>query len=89
MKDLEAADVLPPELAQLKNPQVDIPRIAKDPRLTALIQSAVESLPTTHELHLGDARDLSFVKDESVSADWLVPRNGQCCNRRNTTPRRL
>jgi DNA modification methylase len=69
MKTLAATDlvgVLPAELAQLENPQTDIPRIAKDPRLTALIQSTVESLPTTHDLHLGDARDLSFIKDESV-----------------------
>lgn len=58
--------LLPRELAQLENPQTDIPRIAKDPRLTALIQAAVESLPTAHQLHLGDARDLSFIPNESV-----------------------
>ena len=69
MKTLAATDlvgVLPAELAQLENPQTDIPRIAKEPRLTALIQSTVESLPTAHDLHLGDARDLSFIKDESI-----------------------
>jgi DNA modification methylase len=69
MKALEVtdlADFLPPELAQLQNPQTDIPRIAKDPRLTSLIQATVESLPTRHDVQLGDARDLSFVKDESV-----------------------
>jgi DNA modification methylase len=69
MKPLEITDLteaLPPELAQLKNPQTDIPRIAKDARLTSLIQSTVESLPTSHEIRLGDARALSFVKDESV-----------------------
>ncbi len=63
---IDLADALPPELAQLKNPQTDLPRIAKDVRLTSLIQSVVESLPTAHDVHLGDARDLSFVKDESV-----------------------
>jgi len=69
MKTLDVADLvtsLPPELAHLKNPQTDIPRIAKDPRLTSLIQSTLESLPTTHDLHLGDARDLSFMPEESV-----------------------
>lgn len=69
MKALEATDLvgaLPPELAQLDNPQTDIPRIAKDPRLTSLIQSTVESLSTSHELHQRDARDLAFIKDESV-----------------------
>jgi DNA modification methylase len=62
----ELADVLPAELAQLDNPQTDLPRIAKDPRLIALIRLAVESLPTTHDVHLRDARDLSFIRDESV-----------------------
>ncbi|WP_275739059.1 site-specific DNA-methyltransferase [Halorhabdus sp. SVX81] len=32
----------------------------------AEIDAAVEALPTHHELHLGDARDLSMVADESV-----------------------
>src|SRR5260221_10305177 len=69
MNLLETADLvgaLPQELAQLKNPQTDIPRIAKDLRLTSLIQSTVESLPTTHDIRVGDARDLFFIKDDSV-----------------------
>jgi modification methylase len=65
-EDADLEGLLPTELARLKNPQTDIPRIAKDARLTSIIQHAVESFPTRHDLHLRDARDLAFVKDESV-----------------------
>src|SRR5574341_336150 len=57
---------LPPAIGRLENPQTDIPRIARDPRLTTLIEGAVRSLPTRHDLYLHDARDLSTIKDESV-----------------------
>jgi DNA modification methylase len=66
LKLADLADSLPAELAQLKNPQTDIPRIAKDLRLTSLIRSTVETLPTAHDIHLRDARDLAFIPDESV-----------------------
>jgi DNA modification methylase len=46
--------------------QRSIPAIAKDPHQLARIETVVRSLPTTHDLHQGDARDLSFVADESV-----------------------
>ncbi len=57
---------LPPELRELANPQVDIPRIAKDPALVQLIESAVGRIPTTHRLALSDARRLDELGPESV-----------------------
>jgi len=57
---------LPGSVADLKNPQTDIPRIAKDKKLLKAIESAVQQIPTTHNLVQGDARELSFVDDESV-----------------------
>ena len=57
---------LPPAIGRLENPQTDIPRIARDPRLTSLIEGTVRSLPTTHDLYLHDARDMSTVESESV-----------------------
>ncbi|MGC9316327.1 MAG: DNA methyltransferase, partial [bacterium] len=59
-------DYLPPEVLSLDNPQTDIPRIAKDKRLIRKIESAVREIPTNHELVLGDAREMSFIEDESV-----------------------
>ena len=59
-------DRLPEEVANLPDPQRDIPRIAKDPRLLSLIEAAVRSIPTRHHLLQGDSRDLSLVDDDSV-----------------------
>lgn len=59
-------DYLPVGLANLPDPQTDIPRIAKDPRLLADIQAAVQRIQTTHHLLQGDSRDLSMLDDSSV-----------------------
>jgi DNA modification methylase len=58
--------LVPPELRKLRNPQKDLPRIAKSPRLLALIESAVREAPTSHDLYLQDARQLSGIKPGSV-----------------------
>ena len=62
----DLAEFVPRQIGKLANPQVDLPRIAKDPKLAAIIESALRNIPTAHDLHLHDARDLSFVKPESV-----------------------
>jgi DNA modification methylase len=63
---VDQSDLIPPEIGRLENPQTDIPRIARDARLTALIEGVVRSVPTTHSLYLHDARDMSAVESESV-----------------------
>jgi modification methylase len=57
---------VPAELLPLKDPQTDIPRIAKDERLVKLIEDAVRRIPTRHNLNLGDARDMTKLRDGSV-----------------------
>ncbi|MDP6356437.1 MAG: site-specific DNA-methyltransferase [Planctomycetota bacterium] len=57
---------IPNELRSLENPQRDLPRIAKSPALMAQIEGALESVNTTHDLHLGDAREMGFLRPESV-----------------------
>lgn len=57
---------LPPAVANLDDPQTDIPRIAKDKKLLKEIEAAVQEIPTRHKLFQGDARSLSFIEDESV-----------------------
>lgn len=57
---------LPSSVARLENPQADLPRIAKDKKLLAEIEAAVQQIPTEHRLIQGDARKLSFIEDESV-----------------------
>lgn len=63
---LPLGDYLPSELGQLGDHQKALPRIARDTKLTGMIERAVKSVPTAHRLHLGDARDMSAVPDESV-----------------------
>ena len=63
---VDLSTVLPPAVGRLRNPQTDLPRIARDPKLTALIEDAVRSLPTVHDLHLHDARNMSPVASETV-----------------------
>lgn len=62
----DLSSFLPTQVGKLKSPQNDLPRIAKDPTLTALIESALRNVPTTHDLYQHDARDLTIVKPEGV-----------------------
>ncbi len=49
---------LPDSLRQLSDPQKDIPRIAKDEGIMAVIEQALPQLSTTHHLYRQDARKL-------------------------------
>lgn len=57
---------LPENLPSLANPQTALPRIAKDPELTRVIESAVRLVPTCHTLRLQDSRSSWDVASESV-----------------------
>lgn len=59
------SEFLPEQVRRLDDPQTDLPRIAKDRKLTALIESAVREIPTQHDLRLGDARSFE-VEPESI-----------------------
>ena len=58
--------LVPDGLGDLSDEQTAIPRIARDPELTSRIAQAVERVPTSHRLLLGDSRDLSRLEPESV-----------------------
>jgi DNA modification methylase len=57
---MNLADLLPKKLQDLGDPQTALPRIAKDRKLTALIESIVREIPTEHDLRLGDARCMAL-----------------------------
>jgi modification methylase len=63
---VDLAKFVPPDVLPLQNPQVDVPRIARDPRLTQLIEAAIQKIPTSHVLNLGDARAISGLEPASV-----------------------
>ncbi|PSP29111.1 methyltransferase, partial [Halobacteriales archaeon QH_2_65_14] len=43
-----------------------LPALARDKGRMGKIEKAVKSLPSQHELHLGDARDLSMIDEGSI-----------------------
>src|SRR5437899_10579443 len=55
--------LLPESLRKLQDPQKDIPRIAKDPALTAEIDRLLPQIATTHRLELGDARAMELAPE--------------------------
>ena len=62
----DAADWLPPEIGEITNHQTDLPRIAKDAKLTRAIEAQLSQLPTTHDLYRHDARAIDFLAPGSV-----------------------
>lgn len=64
---VDLSSFVPAEVFPLKDPQTDIPRIAKDKDLVKLIGEAVQRIPTRHRLNLGDARQaMSKLPEGSV-----------------------
>lgn len=60
------AEFIPLEIRKLKNPQTDLPRIAKNQKLVSLIESGLRSVPTRHNLYHHDAREPLVLPPESV-----------------------
>ncbi len=62
----DVAQFLPDELREIESLQTALPRIAKDCRLMALIEATLRGIPTRHDLHLHDARELFMLEPRSV-----------------------
>lgn len=60
------SEFVPKELRKLDNPQTDIPRLAKNEQSVRVIEQAVRTVPTKHRLYMGDAREMSNLKPETV-----------------------
>ncbi len=61
--ELTGERTLPTGADDLKHPQTDLPRIARDPKRMAQIDEAVRQLPTRHRLVRDDARTLTRCLD--------------------------
>ena len=57
---------VPSQIGPLKNPQTDLPRIARDPKLTAAIETALQHVPTSHRLYQQDSRNVHFIEPQAV-----------------------
>lgn len=62
----DLSSFIPVEVGAIANHQTDLPRIARDRRATAAIESCLAQIPTRHDLYCGDARNLSFLPDASI-----------------------
>lgn len=62
----DPAGWVPREVGQISNHQIDLPRIAKDPKATAAIEAKLAQIPTIHELYNTDARTLTSLAAGSV-----------------------
>ena len=69
--DLSA--LLPSDLGELSDIQRAIPRIAKDARLTRQIEQCLAHIPTTHNLYLGDAREMADIGKDTVHLALTSP----------------
>jgi DNA modification methylase len=70
---LDLSGFVPGELRNLGDLQKAIPRLAKDERAVRAIEQAVQTIPTTHHLYMGDARAMSNLGAESVDLVLTSP----------------
>ena len=69
MPQIEKTDLgalIPEQVGEITNAQIDLPRIARNPRLTSAIEAAVREVPTTHYLYHHDVRNAYFLRPKSV-----------------------
>ena len=63
---LDPSQFVPIEVGRILNHQTDLPRIARDPALTARIDARLREIPTVHHLYCHDSRRLDFLEPESL-----------------------
>jgi DNA modification methylase len=63
---IDLSAFVPRELRDLGDLQKAIPRLAKDEQAVRAIEQAVQTIPTTHRLYMGDAREMLNLGPESV-----------------------
>jgi modification methylase len=65
-KSRDLSQYIPKVIGELNNPQTDLPRIAKDQKLTSAIDQAIQKIPTSHRLFVADSRKIDFIEEKSV-----------------------
>ena len=57
---------VPPEAGDVRDHQLALPRIARDARAIAEIESRLSQIPTRHDLYRHDSRQINFIAPNSV-----------------------
>jgi DNA modification methylase len=60
------SEFIPEQILPIDDAQTALPAIARNKKWMELIQRATQRIPTSHNLRLGDARDMSSLAPESV-----------------------
>jgi modification methylase len=63
---VDLTEFIPDDVLPLEHPQTGIPRIARNARLMQQIDAAVQKIPTSHTLTLGDARWMGEFQPASI-----------------------
>jgi DNA modification methylase len=66
MTEIDYSPFIPPSIDMNMDAQTTIPKLAKDQKFIGHVQSILPQLPSSHLGALADARDLSFINDETV-----------------------
>ena len=66
LQKIDLKQFVPASLCILEDPQKDIPKIAKDPKLMAAVEASLQHVPSNHILHNADSREMDFLLPESV-----------------------
>ena len=66
LRAFDPAEWLPPEIGKITDHQTDLPRIAKDPKAIAAIESRLSQIPTSHDIHSHDSRRIDFLAPNSI-----------------------
>ncbi len=65
--NIDVSVYVPPEVGNVgADHQTALPRIAKDPKLTRLINDALRRVPTRHDVYLSDATSMEFLAPSCV-----------------------
>jgi DNA modification methylase len=86
---IDFSDYIPENCRDLLNSsnndlKSELPALARDKQRMKQVERSVKSLPSHHELHLGDARELSMVEKESVELVVCSPPYFDIKNYKNT-----
>jgi hypothetical protein len=63
---IDAEQWVPPEVGPITDHQTDLPRLARDPGIVAVIEERISQIPTMHDLYRHDSRSFDRLPPNSI-----------------------
>lgn len=73
----DSSQYVPACVGEILNQQTDLPRIAKDKRLIAEIETKLEQIPTRHDLYRTNSTAIEFLAPGSIELVVTSPPIGR------------